>query len=108
MLVGMGSSTLTLPIGAAQSREVDLLMVFRYAGTYQTAIDMLAKPSSNGPSLGKLITHIYPGLDRAAEAFQMAGKTIDEASGRLVLKVVIRETELADNLEDIKLPGMIY
>lgn len=41
MLVGMGSSTVTLPLSAAALREVDIMGSFRYAGTWGTAIELL-------------------------------------------------------------------
>ncbi|CAO1623181.1 unnamed protein product [Parajaminaea phylloscopi] len=45
VLIGMGNPIQTLPIGAAALREVDILGVFRYAGTYPTAIGMLSGDS---------------------------------------------------------------
>ena len=108
MLVGMGTSNLTLPIGAAQSREVDLLMVFRYAGTYPAALEMLAKDDPNGPNVAKLITHVYEGLDEAAKAFTMAGKTKDDSTGKLVLKVVIRERALAESMSSFDMTGAMF
>lgn len=45
VLIGMGTPIQTLPIGAAALREVDILGVFRYAGTYPTAISMLSGDS---------------------------------------------------------------
>lgn len=42
VLIGMGVPIQTLPIGAAALREVDILGVFRYSGTYPVAISMLS------------------------------------------------------------------
>ena len=41
MLIGMGTSTVSLPISSAATREVDILGSFRYAGTWGPAIDLL-------------------------------------------------------------------
>ena len=88
MLIGMGMPIQTLPISAAALREVDLVGVFRYANTYQHAIELVASSNSLFPNLEKLVTHRYYGLDTAQQAFELAGKTSDE-KGNLVLKVVI-------------------
>ena len=42
MLVGMGSPVVNLPLGAAATREVDVLGCFRYANTYKEALQLLA------------------------------------------------------------------
>ena len=88
MLVGMGSPIQTLPISAAALREVDLVGVFRYANTYEKAIELVASGNPLLPDLEKLVTHRYCGLESVQQAFEMAGKTSDE-KGNLVLKVVI-------------------
>ncbi|MCJ1358349.1 MAG: hypothetical protein MMC33_008348 [Icmadophila ericetorum] len=102
MLVGMGTPIQMLPISAAAMREVNLCGVFRYAHTYQFAIDMFAdverrENSVRGPSvplvdLEKLITHRFVGLERGKEAFEMAGRKEDEV-GKRVIKVVIELDE---------------
>jgi L-iditol 2-dehydrogenase len=89
VMVGMGTPIQTVPLSAAHLREVDILGVFRYANTYPTGIRLLA---GNGymklPSLDDIVTHKFKGLERAQEAFELAGRTADD-DGRLVLKVVI-------------------
>lgn len=89
MLVGMGHPIQTLPLGAAALREVDIVGVFRYAGTYAESIEIVqTAKASGGPDFAKLITHRFKGLEQAVGAFEMAGKTKD-TDGKLVLKVVI-------------------
>lgn len=88
MIIGMGTPILTLPISAAALREVDLIGVFRYANTYDKAIEMLSSPPKGMPDLLKLVTQRYKGMEKIEEAFGMAGKVKDD-SGNLVLKVVV-------------------
>ncbi|KAI0022732.1 sorbitol dehydrogenase [Xylariomycetidae sp. FL0641] len=83
-LVGMGTPVQTLPVSAAQLREVDLVGVFRYANTYAAGIRLL--PAL--PSLDAMVTHRFRGLAAAPRAFELAARTADE-HGNLVLKVVI-------------------
>lgn len=85
-MVGMGTPIQTVPLSAAHLREVDILGVFRYANTYPVGIRMLA--GEGGIDLDDLVTHRFKGLERAREAFELAGRTTDD-EGRLVLKVVI-------------------
>jgi L-iditol 2-dehydrogenase len=72
---------------------VDLVGVFRYADTYPESIGLIlqAMRSAEGPDFSKLITHRFPGLQHAEEAFEVAGRTKD-AEGQLVIKVVIENT----------------
>jgi L-iditol 2-dehydrogenase len=88
----MGNPIQTLPISAAALREVDLVGVFRYANTYPTGIDVVAKKGPDYPDFSKLVTHRYQGLEAAEEAFEMAAKTKDE-QGNLVIKVVLETGE---------------
>lgn len=88
MLVGMGSPIQTLPISAAALREVDPLGVFRYANTYEKAIELVASGNPLLPDLGKLVSHRFSGLDAIQRAFELAGKTKHE-DDHLVLKVVV-------------------
>lgn len=92
LLIGMGTPIQTLPISAAALREVDLMGVFRYANTYPTGVQVVSQNGPGYPNFAKLVTHRYRGLDSAAEAFEMAGKTKDE-NGNLVIKVVIETGE---------------
>ncbi|CAD6449062.1 b90d6ccc-d134-457b-9141-878617d25ed4 [Sclerotinia trifoliorum] len=90
IMVGMGTPIQTLPLSAAHLREVDILGVFRYANTYPVGIRMLGASGRKGglPSLDHMVTHRFSGLGNAKDAFELAGKTMDE-QGNLVLKVVI-------------------
>jgi L-iditol 2-dehydrogenase len=97
IMVGMGTPIQTLPMSVAQLREVDILGIFRYANTYATGIRLLSaskqcdrKGGGAGalPSLDDMVTHRFKGLHRAQEAFELAGRTVDD-EGQLVLKVVI-------------------
>jgi L-iditol 2-dehydrogenase len=94
IMVGMGTPIQTLPMSAAHLREVDILGIFRYANTYPTGIKLLCGQRLGGgggyafPSLDAMVTHRYKGLDKAKEAFELAGRTVD-GKGNLVLKVVI-------------------
>ncbi|CAJ2503186.1 Uu.00g105800.m01.CDS01 [Anthostomella pinea] len=89
MLIGMGTPIQTLPMSAAALREIDIRGVFRYASTYQYGLELLADREKSGlPDISKLATHRFGGLDRVVDAFQMAGKPVDD-EGKLVLKVVI-------------------
>lgn len=83
----MGNPIQTLPISAAALREVDILGGFRYANTYPTGIEIVAKGLI--PGLEKIITHTYEGLDQVESAFAMAGRQKDD-EGRLVIKVECR------------------
>jgi L-iditol 2-dehydrogenase len=92
VMVGMGTPIQTLPMSVAHLREVDILGIFRYANTYATGIRMLCAQKTGGafglPSLDDMVTHRFKGLENAAQAFELAGRTVD-AEGRMVLKVVI-------------------
>ncbi|OAF60976.1 hypothetical protein VC83_02460 [Pseudogymnoascus destructans] len=58
MLVGMGTPVQTLPVSAAALREVDLLGVFRYAGLYREAAELVSEGKSGLPDLTNMVTHI--------------------------------------------------
>ena len=85
MLIGMGSPTVTLPLGAAATREVDIHGSFRYAHTYPTALQLLA--SGRLPNIEKIITHRFP-LKDAARAFELLQRGRDD-EGNMVLKVMV-------------------
>ncbi|KXX78823.1 Sorbitol dehydrogenase [Madurella mycetomatis] len=88
MLIGMGNPIQTLPISAAALREVDLVGVFRYAGTYPRVIELLASQNPRLPDFSKLITQRFDGMDSIPRAFDMAAKVRD-GDGNLVLKVMV-------------------
>lgn len=92
IMVGMGTPIQTLPMSVAHLREVDILGIFRYVNTYATGIRLLCAQKRGGafglPSLDGMVTHRFKGLENARQAFELAGRTIDD-EGRMVLKVVI-------------------
>lgn len=88
MLVGMGNPIQTLPISAAALREVDLIGVFRYAGTYKSAIEIVSSGNPLLPDLRTLLTQRFSGMDDIPKAFEMAGQ-VKDGDGNLVLKVVV-------------------
>ena len=90
MIVGMGNPVQTIPLSAAALQEIDIIGTFRYVNTYLEAIELTANSPTKLPDLAQLITHRYEGLAAVELAFEMAGRSHDEA-GRLVLKVVVTE-----------------
>ncbi|KPM36229.1 hypothetical protein AK830_g10334 [Neonectria ditissima] len=93
IMVGMGTPIQTLPLSVAHLREIDILGIFRYANTYATGIRLLCSQARNGPgfslpSLDRMVTHRFKGLDKAQGAFELATCTSDD-DGNLVIKVVI-------------------
>ncbi|KAH7061202.1 chaperonin 10-like protein [Macrophomina phaseolina] len=86
IMVGMGTPTQTLPMSASHLKEVDILGIFRYANTYPTGMKIIS--SGVLPNLDMMITHRFSGLESAKEAFELAGRTVDD-NGNLVLKVLI-------------------
>jgi L-iditol 2-dehydrogenase len=70
VLVGMGGDELPLPLSVVQERELEVTGTFRYAGTWPTAIALVA---AGRIDLDRLVTGTY-GLDRAADALS-AGRT---------------------------------
>jgi L-iditol 2-dehydrogenase len=64
VLVGMGGEELLLPLSVVQERELEVTGTFRYAGTWPTAIAMVA---SGRVDLDRLVTGTYR-LDQVAEA----------------------------------------
>ncbi|KAI0854563.1 sorbitol dehydrogenase [Xylaria cubensis] len=93
IMVGMGTPIQTVPLSVAHLKEIDILGIFRYANTYATGIRLLSphghtasRPSL--PSLDNMVTHRFKGLAAAKDAFELAGRTVDD-DGNLVLKIVI-------------------
>ncbi|MGO1770246.1 MAG: NAD(P)-dependent alcohol dehydrogenase [Microbacterium sp.] len=64
VLVGMGVDELTLPITFLQNNEIELTGVFRYAGTWPTAISLVV---DGRVDLDGMVTGVFP-LDRVADA----------------------------------------
>ncbi|KAJ8131333.1 hypothetical protein O1611_g2299 [Lasiodiplodia mahajangana] len=93
IMVGMGTPIQTVPLSVAHLKEIDILGIFRYANTYATGIRLLSPQGHGGlrsilPSLDNMVTHRFKGLAAAKDAFELAGRTVDD-DGKLVLKVVI-------------------
>lgn len=70
VLVGMGGAELTLPLAVVQERELTVTGVFRYAGTWPTALGLLA---ADDGTLAGLVTHHFD-LAATAEALTVAGR----------------------------------
>lgn len=89
VLVGMGTSTQTLPLGAAALREVDIIGVFRYANCYPAAISLFASGQLDGVA-DDLVTHRIA-LTDGEKAFRLAANQAKEGEdeGRVPVKVVI-------------------
>jgi L-iditol 2-dehydrogenase len=66
VLVGLGSSEMTLPIEHIQNLEITVTGIFRYTDTWPAAIHMV---SSGAVDLDSLVTGRF-GLERAAEALE--------------------------------------
>ncbi|KAL5343029.1 chaperonin 10-like protein [Aspergillus crustosus] len=67
VLVGMGAPHQALNVGVTAVREVDLVSIWRYANTFETAIELVA---SGKLRLGPLVTHTFP-LQQAGEALEL-------------------------------------
>jgi L-iditol 2-dehydrogenase len=64
VLVGSGAETMTLPTQLIQNRELVLTGVFRYAGTWPAALELV---ESGRVDLDMMVTRRYP-LEKVAEA----------------------------------------
>ena len=73
MMIGMGSAVQTLPIQEAAMREVDLMGVFRYAGTYADAVGLAGSGDPSLPNLACLVTHKVKEIENVEEAFRLSG-----------------------------------
>jgi L-iditol 2-dehydrogenase len=69
VLVGMGGEELPLPLSVVQERELEVTGTFRYAGTWPTAIALVA---AGRIDLDRLVTGTFR-LDQAADAL-VAGR----------------------------------
>lgn len=86
-LIGMGSSLQTLEVSPILSKEIDVIGVFRYANTYPTALNMIARGAIK--NLDSLVTHEF-GLEDSRLAFDAAAK--GEYNGIPAIKVMISES----------------
>ncbi|CAH2049048.1 unnamed protein product, partial [Iphiclides podalirius] len=68
VLVGMGSSEMTLPLAGAVAREVDIRGIFRYVNEYPIALSMV---SSGKINVKPLVSHHYT-LEETLEAYEVA------------------------------------
>lgn len=66
ILVGMGKEEMKLPVLDAACREIDIKGVFRYANTYQKALDLVASGQIN---VEFMITHRFD-MTEAVDAFE--------------------------------------
>lgn len=89
VLVGMGNPIMTLNLGAAALREIDIIGVFRYANCYPAAIALFASGKLAGVAEG-LVTHRVR-LEEGEKAFRLAANQGREGEdeGRTVVKVVV-------------------
>jgi L-iditol 2-dehydrogenase len=73
VLVGMGGDELPLPLSVLQERELEIMGTFRYAGTWPTAIALVA---SGRIDLDRLVTGTYA-LHQAEEALTAGRRAPD-------------------------------
>lgn len=66
--IGIPLDPVPIDIGTAQSKEVTILTIFRYANVYARAVALLASGSID---LSRLLTETYP-FERAVEAYEYA------------------------------------
>ena len=69
VLVGMGGNELALPLSHVQNREIEVTGTFRYANTWPTAIDLVAR---GRVEVDRLVTGHFP-LERTLDAL-LAGQ----------------------------------
>lgn len=81
VLIGMGTPIQTLPIGAAALREVDILGVFRYSGTYPIAISMLSGGSLRSSGGGQPASGILSKKNRNSVGADSATAPCTEGTG---------------------------
>ena len=79
VLVGMGEDEVSLPLSVVQEREIELTGTFRYAGTWPTAIALVA---AGRIDLDRMVTGTYR-LDQTEEALTAGRRDAD------TVKVVI-------------------
>ena len=79
VLVGMGGDELALPLSVVQERELEVTGNFSYAGTWPTAIALVA---AGRVELDRLVTGRFP-LDQAEAALRVTAE--DPASVKPVV-----------------------
>lgn len=86
----MGTPNHLLPISDAIAREVDIVPVWRYADCYPRAIQIMqqSKNDESVPSISKMLTHRFSGLESVSKALECACRSEDDA-GNMVIKVVV-------------------
>ncbi|OGM41052.1 hypothetical protein ABOM_010237 [Aspergillus bombycis] len=87
VLVGMGSPTQNIHVGAAAVREVDLLSLWRYTNTFTAAIDLVKSAQVN---LKSLVTHTYD-LAEAATALDL---TLSKPADLIKCVVTVKDQKL--------------
>jgi L-iditol 2-dehydrogenase len=89
VLIGMGSSGMSLPTSTLALREVDMIGVFRYANCYPPAIALFASGQLDGVAEA-LVTHRVK-LEDGERAFRLAANAAKagEDEGRVPVKVMI-------------------
>ena len=80
VLVGMGADELPIDVPLVQGREITITGIFRYAGTYPTALSLIA---SGRVSTEAIITHRFP-LAQAEDALTV-GRREDRSLKAVVL-----------------------
>jgi L-iditol 2-dehydrogenase len=86
----MGTPNIVLPISEASAREIDLIPIWRYAGCYPQALEILeaCRESPTVSGLAKLITHRFEGIDSVPAALRTACLSMDEER-KMVVKVAV-------------------
>ncbi|KAH8834067.1 GroES-like protein, partial [Flagelloscypha sp. PMI_526] len=86
-LVGMGTSSMQVPMMVAIAREVDIVGVMRSCNDYPKALSMLG--AGRFPGLENIVTAKLP-LEKTVEAFEMLLKGKDER-GVMMVKIMVGE-----------------
>lgn len=86
VLIGMGPDEVPIEVARVQSREIRLSGVFRYANTYPTALDLIARGLVDVTSI---ITHRFP-LRQAEDAITLAHRVPDSLKA-----IVLPQSETA-------------
>ncbi len=82
VLVGMGKPEIKIPLLDAACREVDIRGVFRYANTYQRALDLVASGAID-PRF--MVTHRFP-ISKALKAFETTRDAVKTNSIKVIIE----------------------